>query len=264
MDRPSGLNGLIGVVVPTLGTRNDYLIQSLKSLREAGADVIIIVTPNIKELAQLATSGLVDKIFADPGTGLASAINQGIEAMANNVEYVSWLGDDDLLFPESLSISRSKLSTDNRLSFTFGWCEYMDQDGKSLWTNKSGVFAPALLGFGPDLIPQPGSLIRRSSWMQVGGLNEEYRFAFDLDLFLRLTRVGKSKYLNTHVSKFRWHPDSLSVKGRREAVQEASTIRISHLPKWLTLLSWLWEPSVRLLTLYAGKAMTKRASRLSA
>lgn len=255
--------GKIGVVVPTLGTRGDYLVSSLKSLRAAGADVVFVVAPNAVQLATLSAEGLIDEVIPDPGAGLASAINKGIEMMPNNVEYVAWLGDDDLLSPDSLSFSRAALAENQRYSYTFGWCEYIDQTGASLWTNKAGSYAPTLLRFGPDLVPQPGSLIRRTSWEQTGGLNSNYKFAFDLDLFIRLAKVGKPKYVNKHVSKFRWHPDSLSVKSRNEAVIEASNIRQRNLPKLAIYFSWLWEPLVMLLTVYAGKRMTKLASRLA-
>ena len=53
----------------------------------------------------------------------------------------------------------------------FGACRYIDPQGRELWISKAGPWAPRVLKWGPDLIPQPGMLVRRSAWSAVGGLD---------------------------------------------------------------------------------------------
>ena len=60
----------------------------------------------------------------------------------------------------------------------------------NLWASRAGNWRRGLPDSVPTLIPQPGSLIRRSAWEHVGGLDERLHYAMDLDLFLRLRRFG--------------------------------------------------------------------------
>ena len=141
----------------------------------------------------------------------------------------------------------------------FGACDYIDTEGHVVWINKSGQWAALLLRVGPDLIPQPGALFRRAAFEAVGGLQSNLGWAFDFDLFIRLSKVGKLKYIDKTLAQFRWHPESLSVEHRKKSVAEASQIRVSHLPPLLRPISFLWEYPVQQATLVAGNRLTKRA-----
>jgi hypothetical protein len=142
----------------------------------------------------------------------------------------------------------------------FGSCDYIDPAGKVIWKNKSGQWAVPLLRFGPDLIPQPGALFRRSAFNKAGMLKSKYDWAFDFDLFIELSKLGKLKFVDQTLAQFRWHPESLSVEFRKKSVTEASKVRFSHLPKVLQPISLLWEYPVRQATLMAGKRVTSRAN----
>jgi hypothetical protein len=142
---------------------------------------------------------------------------------------------------------------------TFGACDYIDSDGGLVWENRSGGWAVPLLRFGPDLIPQPGALFLRSTFNLVGGLKTNLGWAFDFDLFIRFSKVGKLHFINQTLAQFRWHPESLSVEHRKRSVEEASQVRVSHLPTFLRALSFIWEYPVRQATLIAGKLLTAKA-----
>ena len=253
------MNHRVGIVVPTLGERPDYLEQCLKSIRAAGQAHILLVAPNALDTANLQSAGLVDSVVADTGSGLPAAINSGIELLPESVEYVSWLGDDDLLEPGALGEGISVLDQKQEVVMVFGACDYIDSDGGLVWENRSGGWAVPLLRFGPDLIPQPGALFRRSTFNLVGGLKTDLGWAFDFDLFIRFSKVGKLHFINQTLAQFRWHPESLSVEHRKRSVEEASQVRVSHLPTFLRALSFIWEYPVRQATLIAGKRLTAKA-----
>jgi GT2 family glycosyltransferase len=249
----------VGIVVPSLGQRPDYLEKCLRSIRAAGEAHILLVAPESLDLSNLQSLGLVDSVVADAGAGLAAAINLGIDSLPDSVEYINWLGDDDLLKPDSLNSCTDALDMKPDALMVFGACEYIDTQGDVVWNNRSGQWAVTLMRVGPDLIPQPGSLFRRSVFISVGGLRTNLGWAFDLDLFIRLSKVGTLKYLNQNLSQFRWHPESLSVEHRKRSVKEASLVRVSHLPNFLRAISFIWEFPVRLSTLLAGKRLTAKA-----
>jgi GT2 family glycosyltransferase len=253
----------IGLVVPTLGTRPKYLMQSLQSIRDAGEAFILLIAPHRSDTKSPFEKGLIDAFVLDPGNGLPSAINAGVANLPREVEFINWLGDDDLLTRNSLTDAAAALDADTNTAMVFGSCEYMDSEGNPIWKNKSGQWAVPLMRVGPDLIPQPGALFRRSVFDIVGGLDPTYKWAFDFDLFLKMSKKGQIVFLNQTVAKFRWHPESLSVEHRRSSALEASKVRISHLPRFVRPFSIIWEWPVRFATLIAGERVTALAKKRS-
>jgi GT2 family glycosyltransferase len=249
----------IAVVVPTLGTRSEFLGECLTSIRAAGECCVVLVRPDACSIDP-ASAALIDIQVTDPGTGLAAAINAGIESLPSSVRYATWLGDDDRLTVGSLGLARAALERRQSV-LAFGGCRYVDATGKQLWRNRSGRWAVALMRFGPQLVPQPGSLFDRRVFDEIGGLDESLKWSFDLDLFLRLARRGRVTFVDETLAEFRWHDGSLSVGGRRGSVTEASTVRRRSLPAALRPVSVLWEPVLRRVILLAGDWMNRRLRR---
>jgi hypothetical protein len=252
----------VGIIVPTLGTRQKTIEDTLRSIRCSSNSLIYVVSPNLDDVKYLKDLELCDETLLDPGRGLPDAINYGINALPNSVLYVSWLGDDDLLAGSAIDLVLEQLEKNSDCVGVYGSCEYIDVNGQSIGINRFGKLANAVLHFGPCLVPQPGMLFRRSTFNQVGGLNSSYRMAFDLDLLLKIKREGKLQYIPFLVSKFRWHNDSLSVRQRLEASKEASRIRKKYLPKMLRPISPLWEIPLTTANYFAGFLVTMRARKI--
>lgn len=256
-----------GIVVPTTFSRSDYFKNSVISAKRAGASYLIVVSPsptdeNKKMLDRLMKIGVVDQCMTETqGLPLAEVINQALMKLPDWCEYVGWLGDDDLLLPDSIQTAVKALSQNPEAVMVYGGCDYVDPDGKLIGTNRSSQFASKLLNFGPQLIPQPGSLWRRGTFEEIGGLSSDFNLAFDFDLFLRLSKQGKLLFVDRTLAQFRWHPDSLSVKKRWVSVREASRVRRRHYSGAMLVLWVLWEPPVMIATWLAGKVLTLKAVR---
>ena len=247
----------IGIVVPTLGSRPEYLLEALESIRNAGKCFIVIVAPIQANVDKTIDRSFFDELVEDPMQGLVEAINTGVRALPKQIEYFNWLGDDDTLTPNSLRMSSSPLKDDPEIVCVFGVCQYINQDGQPIYKNRSGRFAVPLLKFGPQLIPQPGALFRRTAFNKVGWLDPTYKCAFDLDLLLKLKGMGKLHYTPHQLSSFRWHSDSLSVRSRNVSVREARKIRQKNLSRFFRLLSPIWELPLATLIYFAGIVLTK-------
>lgn len=252
------------LVVATLGRRDDYLRQTLESIRaqEIAADIVIVAPPVATGTMTLASEFGAD-MLPDPGS-LPGAINLGASTLRPHHVFVNWLNDDDLLEPGSLTATTRALDANPDAVVAFGACRYIDPDGHELWISRAGKWAPRILGWGPDLIPQPGMLVRSSAWRMVSGLDESYRFAFDLDLLLRLKRLGRLVEVDQVVSAFRWHPDSLTVGDRRTNIEESERAKRAALTSWQRRLAWTWEPPVRWATHLAAREVQRRAKASSA
>ena len=247
----------MGIVVPTIGQRPEYLPLALKSIREAGNAYILLVGNKGFDASSFLTEGLIDQYLDEQDPGLAAKINFGFRALPADIRFINWLGDDDLLTKDSLKIALERITREDSPVLVYGGCEYIDPAGKPIFTNKSGSWAVPLLRFGPQLIPQPGALYSREAFEKVGGLSQDFGWAFDFELFLSLSKIGKAVYVPKVLAKFRWHPGSLSVSRRAESVKEASQVRVSHLPKILRPVSFLWEYPVRVATYMAGMRVSK-------
>jgi GT2 family glycosyltransferase len=199
---------------------------------------------------------LVDLYVDEIETSVPNKINQGFRALPVNIEYITWIGDDDLLAPGSLSFARGELSKPEKPVLVFGHCQYIDSEGKDVLVKRSGIWAVPLLRFGPQLIPQPSAVFRRDAFEKIGGLSDKFEFAFDFDLFLKLTKLGKAVFVDEILSSHRWHATSLTFSRRWDSVKEASAVRVSNLSPLIRVLSFLWEVPMMLLTYLAGNILS--------
>ena len=138
----------------------------------------------------------------------------------------------------------------------FGHCQYIDSDGNDVLVKRTGYWAVPLLRFGPQLIPQPSAVFRRDAFEKIGGLSRKYEFAFDFDLFLKLTKLGKSVFIDAITSSHRWHSTSLTYSRRWDSVREASAVRVANLPALAKLIAPIWEVPVILFTYCAGSLLS--------
>ena len=247
------------IVVPTLGRRLDYLGQTLESIarQDLPADVVVVTPDGALDARKLAAAAGA-AVVGDPGS-LPGAINLGASLAGPEHEFVNWIGDDDLLEPGSLAATVGAMRQDPGIVVAYGACRYIDDEGRALWTSQAGRWAQRILPWGPDLIPQPGMLVRAEAWRSVSGVDESLRFAFDLDLLLKLRRVGGFVDVGQVVSSFRWHPDSLTVSDRTASLDESEAVKRRYLSPTARRMAWSWEGPVRLATRAAAREVTRRA-----
>jgi len=245
------------LIIATLGKRPEYLAQTIDSIKNqaASVDLVIVCPTDNQGLQELARRHEIP-ILPDPGS-LPAAINLGATVLKDHHEYLNWLNDDDLLEPHTLHEVIAALDHNPRATVAFGYCRYINTAGEQLWVSKAGRWAPRILPWGPDLVPQPGMLVRVDAWKSVGGIDTCFSLAFDLDLLLRLKKLGPLVCVPRVVSSFRWHPDSLTVEDRTKNLQESERAKRAALPKALKRISPLWDVPVRW-------AIRRAANRVSA
>lgn len=221
------------IVVPTLGRRPELLRRALESItsQEAGDVDIVVVAPRDRGVEQLATS-YGARFVPDPASGGQSgALNAGIRAAREDTEFFGWLCDDDLLTPGSLSATTAALRSHPGATVAYGWCDYIDMEDRVVFRSRAGRLAARILPWGPNLVPQPGSLMRYSEVVAVGGIDEAATVTMDLDLFLRLRKRGPFVALPRTLACFRWHPDSLTVSGEKFSMEQADRVRQKHMSR---------------------------------
>jgi hypothetical protein len=242
------------IVIPTLGRRPELFALTLASVlaqKEEPADLVVVIPPDAAEVRAMAAEAGAE-LVDDPG-GMTAAINAGFGLARPHHVYGNWIGDDDLLTDRSLRTSAAALDGDPGAVVAFGYCEYIDDTGRRLFTSRAGRLAPWLMTWGPDLVPQPGALFRLQTVRDVGMVDASLSYAMDLDLLLRLRRKGSFVNTRTVLSSFRWHASSTTVANRTPSLDESEMVKRRYLSPWQRRVAPLWERPVRGATRLAAR-----------
>lgn len=254
--------GSIGLFIPTIFGRPDYILETVRSILDGlpGSrkveHFILVEKKLVQKIPKAIEHQRIVTIDTDGILPLPEKVGFGLELLAEASDYQCWIGDDDLLDPEWLENACDYLDQNPDIQMVYGDCNYIGPDDEHLFKSTPGQIAERILGWGPDLIPQPSSVWRSSIYKASGGINKNLSQAFDYDLFLKFARMGKIRYLPITGSSFRWHPDSLSVKNRAKSAFEAVRVRWNNASPLLKPLHLFTEPVVFSLTWLAGKLST--------
>jgi glycosyltransferase involved in cell wall biosynthesis len=237
------------IVIPTLGDRLVFLKQTLESIANQGENVadIILVCPKDSKARSLAKKYKAI-VVNDKGAGISSALNEGFKAAKPWHKYGGWMGDDDMLRPGMISKTVSVLEANPKSVLAFGYCDYIDNDGQTLFTSRAGRFAPWIMRWGPNLLPLPGLIYRLDAGKKAGGYDETLKYSMDLDMWLKIRRYGN--FINTRrtLGAFRWHDSSTTVANRNLSLDEAQKVKRRYMSNFTRLLAPLWEWAVKIAT----------------
>jgi GT2 family glycosyltransferase len=213
-----------------------------------------VVGPRVEGKVELPSSVAV---IDDPGCGPAAAIQRGWESLSEDVDIVGWLGDDDRLAPHAVWNATNALHADPSAVMVYGRARYLTEEGRPYREIRPGRLGGYLLGWGRNLIAQPGSLYRRTAVDAVGGLNNGLRLAFDVDLHARLRRVGRLRYIPCLLGEVRTHPGSLTVNQPHDSVREAQEVLFELMPSKRAVTRPIWDPFVWQIVRAASKVSSR-------
>ena len=253
------------VVLPTLGDRLEFLESTLRSCRDLAAEVsttVAMVVPARATEARALGARYGATLVDDPGSGMADAVNAGL-AVRTSEDFYVWVGDDDELVPAGVLALMRALDERDSAVVAHGHCDYIDNSGLTIGRSSAGGLATALLAWGPNLIPHPGTVVRLDALGAVGGFDSTLSYALDLDIFLKLRKRGDFITVPTVSARFRWHADSATVADRSASAREAIAVKNRHLPVALRGISWIWNYPVAWASQIAAGLVTIRARRLS-
>jgi glycosyltransferase involved in cell wall biosynthesis len=170
----------------------------------------------------------VATLVFEPDSGQTDALMRGLR-MASG-EYLGWLNSDDLLEPGALRSVADALDAAPDASAVSGCCLQMDEGGALIGlipTPPSGSL-DGLLRY-PNNLAQPATFFRAEAYRRCGGLDAAWSLAMDVDLWMKLARVGPIALLpDTVLARFRIHAAAKSVAGATAAVREDLRIRRRH------------------------------------
>lgn len=213
----------ISVVIPVHNARR-YLEAAVASVsaQSCGDFEIIAIDDGSTDgsgglLQQLAVREPRLRVRSRPNTGIVGALNDGL-AMARG-EFVARMDADDLCLPGRLARQVAHLRSHPDCVAVGSAFRYIDAEGGHL---KECVRAPdhasierELLAGNGGILIHPATLFRRSAIEQVGRYREPAQWVEDLDLYLRLARVGQLANLTEVLFLYRLHEQSVNFTRHR-------------------------------------------------
>ncbi|RAP38460.1 glycosyl transferase [Legionella quinlivanii] len=231
------LEPLVTIVVPSYN-QGCFLNDALASIFQQNLPVEVFVmdggstdcTAEIIDQWKNRLSGW--RIARDEGQ--AQAINEGISR--GKAPYVCWLNSDDWFLANSLRLLLNALESAPEKPAAYGrsWNVY-EKSGqrKPVWVE---AFCEDRLA-SRCIISQPASLIRRSAWEAVGGVDASLHMAMDYDLWWRLFKSGGPLlFIDEFIAVNRIHPATKTRRLRRLHYQEA----IQTVSKYYGRVPWKW------------------------
>ena len=145
------------------------------------------------------------RVVLAPDHGQTDAIAKGL-AMANG-SILGWLNADDMLEPGALATACDAFATHPGASMVSGACLIIDEVGEvtgRIDTPPNGSL-DGLLRF-PRNLAQPATFFSAAAYRQTQGLDLRLQYAMDVDLWLKLARIGPAALLADRVlARFRVH-----------------------------------------------------------
>lgn len=218
----------ISVVLPVFNS-GAYLEPALRSvLRQTYPDFELIAINDgstdgsLQWLQKMASEDSRIRVITRPNKGLVATLNEGLELAEG--EYIARMDADDVALPTRFATQMEYLEAHPECVAVGSRVLLIDADGLPICefakaTSHEEIDADHMEGRG-GAIPHPSVIVRKAALLQVGGYREEYIYAEDLDLFLRLAEVGRLANISEALLKYRQHPTSIGYSKR--ALQKRS------------------------------------------
>ena len=188
----------VAVVIPFFNG-SSWIERALKSAvnQSQAPNEILVIDDGSTSAERIKLEGLRSQydfeIYSQENSGQSAARNLGVSKSSS--DYICLLDQDDYFLPNHIkSLVQAADLSDPNFGFAYGDLLRVDEAGEILF--KSSLTSPHPLEDSMSMISQnmhilpSATLIKRSSFLSVGGFDESLRGYEDDDLFLRFHLAG--------------------------------------------------------------------------
>ena len=166
------------------------------------------------------------RLFSEERRGLTRCLNRGIELAKGR--YLARMDADDVALPGRFQKQVDYLDANPEVFALGGRARLVSPEGWPLcrWTVPTGheeIDAAHIAGLAGQLI-HPTSMMRLEAVRRIGGLNEQWSYAQDYDLWLKLAEIGRLSNLRDTVLNYRLHLSSVTFAMRWSQCESVARI----------------------------------------
>lgn len=159
------------------------------------------------------------RLLKQENQGLAVALNRGIRHARGT--YIARMDGDDISYPARLRVQCEYMNKNPDTVALGSWVRAIDPDGDPLCIyqrpqNHVEIVSRLYQGHTGQLF-HPSMMIRHEALHRIGGYAEDYRYAQDYDLLLRLSELGLLANIPHVLLDYRLHLQNIShVKSQQQ------------------------------------------------
>ena len=219
-----------------------------KLLEEAIKNVMNQNYPNYEHIIidNASNDGTIDilkkypnlKWISEPDRGQSEAMNKGLK-MANG-DIFAWMNDDDL-YPEGTFDLINKEFDLAKYSFIYGTCNIIGSYGQKIGQSNFHKFNRNALMMGYNNVNTPAVFASLSLIKKLGFMDESLYATFDLDMWIRLSKIKKPYPLKKVTSNLRLH-DGSGLMSAKVHLKEKALIRKKYISEVPLYYRMLFEP----------------------
>jgi glycosyltransferase involved in cell wall biosynthesis len=205
---------LVSIITPSFN-QGRFLEQTMLSVLEQDYSRIeyIVIDGGSSDNSVALIERYADKLaywVSERDKGQTDALNKGF-SMAHG-DILAWVNSDDVYTLGAVSAAVAYFQEHHEIGMVYGDLDFIDENDRVIGRFNAAQTDLARLRRGFVHIPQPAAFFRAEYWRKVGPLDASFFFAMDYDLWVRLAKVTKIKYLSgTPWAKFRLHSDAKTV-----------------------------------------------------
>jgi GT2 family glycosyltransferase len=150
--------------------------------------------------------------------GLADSLNAGISRARASL--ICRMDADDVSLPHRLETQLHCISHDPGVAVLGAGCTYTNKDGTPLGTQEVSCEHEPLLrnilnARAKGIILHPTVMMRKEAFCRAGGYRDRFAVCEDVDLWLRISELGRLRIISDRCLLYRMHGERVSVLHRR-------------------------------------------------
>ncbi|MHC1783419.1 MAG: glycosyltransferase family 2 protein [Anaerolineaceae bacterium] len=199
---------LISIVTPSFNQAKFLEETMLSVLNQQGVEIEYIVvdggsSDGSREIIE-KYAGRLAWWVSEKDRGQTDAINKGFSRATG--EILAWLNSDDIYQPGAVKAAVDYLANNPDIGMVYGDANFIDAEGREIGRFPADQTDYQKLRRGYVHIPQQAAFFRAELWRKVAPLDPSFFFAMDYDLWTRLARISRFKYLPGSLwASFRLH-----------------------------------------------------------
>jgi len=169
------------------------------------------------------------RVFHKSNGGQSSAINLGVREAKGS--WLCWLSGDDYFHPQKLEMNRRGIQDYPEIQFFFTGFWLIEPDGTRIeypldWLKLENPAYHVIQLLRNNWVMGISICILREAWLKTGEFDSRFRYAHDLDMWVRLMLNTPNRYLPERTCTMRYHPGQETARFPLAPAFDASKILI--------------------------------------